>query len=226
MKAYLPKRKNAVEALRAEGILHNPAIAKALLRVPREEFLPEELRAYAYSDQPLPIGHEQTTSALHMTVIFCENSEMNLGQTVLEVGGGSGYMCCVYAEVVAPSDEPKNNWGHVWSVEIVKELAEKASKTIDRLGYSDRVTMLHGDASVGFAEHSPYDVIIVTSAAPRVPSPLLEQLKPGGTLLIPVGSAGFYQDLIRVGKLADGRTKEENLGGVAFVPMRGKLGWK
>lgn len=194
--------------------------------VPREEFIPENVREHAYVDTPLPIGHGQTTSALHMTALFCEYGDMRLGQRVLEVGGGCGYMACVYAEVVASSRQPAQKWGHVWSVEIVQQLAEEASRNVSRAGYGRRVTMTHGDASEGLPEHGPYDLIIVTSAAPAVPKPLVDNLAVGGVLLVPVGAAHFSQELVRVRKRADGQTVQETLGGVAFVPLRGKYGWK
>lgn len=197
-----------------------------MLTVPRELFLRPEEMPYAYVDSPLPIGYGQTTSALHMTALFCEYAQMKLGQKVLEVGGGCGYMSCVYAEVVAPTDRPEQEWGHVWSVEIVKPLAESARLNVEKAGYAKRVTVLHGDASVGLSDYSPYDVIIVTSAAPDIPGPLVEQLSPGGVLLIPVGTPHFFQELFRVRKSQDGKTTRENMGGVAFVPLKGKHGWQ
>jgi protein-L-isoaspartate(D-aspartate) O-methyltransferase len=223
---FSEKRRRAVEALRSEGVLRDSRIAQAMLTVPRELFLRPEEMPYAYVDSPLPIGYGQTTSALHMTALFCEYAEMKLGQKVLEVGGGCGYMSCVYAEVVAPTDRPEQEWGHVWSVEIVKPLAESARLGVEKAGYANRVTVLHGDASVGLSEHSPYDVIIVTSAAPDIPGPLVEQLSPGGVLLIPVGTPHFFQELFRVRKSQDGKTTRENMGGVAFVPLKGKHGWQ
>jgi len=223
---FSENRRRAVEALRSEGILHESRIARAMLTVPRELFLRSEEMPYAYVDSPLPIGHGQTTSALHMTALFCEYAEMKPGQKVLEVGGGCGYMSCVYAEVVAPVDQLEKEWGHVWSVEIVKELAEFAKLNVEKAGYANRVTVLHGDASVGLSEHGPYDVIIVTSAAPDIPSPLEEQLNPSGVLLIPIGTPHFYQELFRVRKGDNGKLTRENLGGVAFVPLRGRLGWR
>ena len=223
---FSENRRRAVEALRSEGILHESRIARAMLTVPRELFLRSEEMPYAYVDSPLPIGHGQTTSALHMTALFCEYAEMKPGQKVLEVGGGCGYMSCVYAEVVAPVDQLEKEWGHVWSVEIVKELAEFAKLNVEKAGYANRVTVLHGDASVGLSEHGPYDVIIVTSAAPDIPSPMEEQLNPGGVLLIPIGTPHFYQELFRVRKGDNGKLTRENLGGVAFVPLRGRFGWR
>lgn len=215
-----------VEALRSEGILRDSRIARAMLTVPRELFLPAEETEYAYVDSPLPIGCGQTTSALHMTAMFCEYAEMKIGQKVLEVGGGCGYMSCVYAEVVAPSDRPESEWGHVWSVEIIKELAEAARVNVEKAGYKKRITVIHGDASIGLSEHSPYNVIIVTSAAPDIPPPLVEQLTSGGALVVPVGTPHFFQELFRVKKSADGKITRENLGGVAFVPLKGQFGWK
>ncbi len=193
--------------------------------VPREEFLQGDMKSSAYVDSPLPIGFGQTTSALHMTALFCEYGEMKLGQKVLEVGGGCGYMSCVYAEVVAPSEKPKQTWGHVWSAELLPELAEFGRKNVERLGYADRVMFLQADASEGLEQEGPFDLIIVTSAAPDIPKELAAQVKRGGILLIPVGSSGFYQELMRVRKKQDGTLSEENLGGVAFVLMKGKRGW-
>ena len=220
------ERERAVVMLQSEGIVKSKSVARALLTVPREEFLPSEVKKYAYVDTPIPIGYGQTTSAIHMTAMFCEYSGMELGQKILEVGGGCGYMSCVYAEIVAPSDMSRDRWGHVWSVELVKELAELAKQNIERTGYSDRVTMIHGDASEGLPEHAPYDVVIVTSAAPDIPKPMIDQLSPEGVLLIPVGGPHLYQELIRVKRSKNGSTEEESLGGVAFVPMRGKSGWR
>jgi protein-L-isoaspartate(D-aspartate) O-methyltransferase len=219
-------RRNAVEELRAQGLLRDPNIISAMQTVPREEFLPEDTRAYAYADTPIPIGFGQTTSALHMTALFCEYGMMRSGQKVLEVGGGCGYMSCVYAEVVAPQGEKPETWGHVWSAELIPELAEFGRRNVERLGYADRVTFMQADASVGLADREPFDLIIVTSAAPEIPEELVDQLKPGGTLLIPVGGSSFYQQLIRLKKKDDGTVSSENLGGVAFVPMRGRRGWK
>jgi protein-L-isoaspartate(D-aspartate) O-methyltransferase len=223
---FSEKRRSAVEALQSEGVLHDSQIVRAMMTVPREAFLRTEEMPYAYIDSPLPIGHGQTTSALHMTALFCEYAQMKLGQKVLEVGGGCGYMSCVYAEIVAPNDQPELEWGHVWSVEIIKELAEFARMNVEKAGYASRVTVVHGDASVGLSVHGPYDVIIVTSAAPDIPSPLQEQIAPGGVLLIPIGTPHFFQELFRIKKADNGKLTRENLGGVAFVPLRGRLGWR
>ena len=226
LRDYVAWRRQAVDDLVREGLLKDPNIMRAMAKVPREEFLPGDAKSYAYVDSPIPIGYGQTTSALHMTALFCEYSSMRLGQKVLEVGGGCGYMSCVYAEIVAPSEKTHASWGHVWSAEIVKELAEFGKENVERLGYADRVTFLAADASEGIDSAEKFDVIIVTSAAPEIPSELTGQLKAGGVLLIPIGNARFYQELIRVKKKENGSFSREKLGGVAFVPMRGKRGWR
>lgn len=226
MRDFAEARRQAVAELSGQGILRDPNIVRAISKVPREEFLPDDVKSHAYVDTPIPIGFGQTTSALHMTALFCEYGEMKLGEKVLEVGGGCGYMSCVYAEVVAPLEKEKENRGHVWSAELIPELAEFGKKNIERLGYGDRVTFVQADASEGLASEGPFDLIIVTSAAPEIPEQLVNQLKPDGILLIPVGGADFFQQLIRIRKKADGRLTQENLGGVAFVPLKGKRGWR
>lgn len=225
MKDFSSWRREAVNDLVDQNMLRTPSVIAAMMKVPREEFVPAEVRNEAYVDSPLPIRFGQTTSALHMTALLCEFSEMKLGQHVLEVGGGCGYMSCVYAEVVAPSDHPSEEWGHVWAVEIVPELADLGRENVERAGYSRRVTFIEGDASEGLDSVGSFDVILTTSAAPEIPDRLISQLNPGGILLIPVGHAQYYQELIRVRKSRLGAVSQENLGGVVFVPMRGKRGW-
>lgn len=226
MKDYAGLRRQAIAELKNEGLLKDPGIIRAMENVPREEFLPQEARSYAYIDSPIPIGYGQTTSALHMTALFCEYGQMKVGQHVLEVGGGCGYMSCVYAEVVAPLEQPKGAWGHVWSAEIVEQLAAFGRMNVERLGYSERVTFTAADASEGLKGEGPFDLIIVTSAAPEIPEELTRQLSQGGVLIIPVGGRQFYQELFRVRKKSNGSLSRENLGGVAFVPMRGRRGWQ
>ena len=224
--SYEALRNGAIDSLTSQGVLKTPSIIRAMLKVPREEFIPPNVKNHAYVDTPLPIGGEQTTSAMHMTAMFSEYGELELGKKVLEIGGGCGYMSCVYAEVVAPDDQPQEKWGHVWTVEIIKELAETAKENVKKVGYEDRLTVVHGDGSLGFEKYAPYDTIIVTSAAPGIPDPLVQQLKVGGELLIPVGDLSRYQQLMMVTKRSGGNISKETLGGVAFVPMRGKHGWK
>lgn len=152
-----------------------------------------------------------------------ESLELRVGHKVLEVGSGSGWHASTVAETIAPTDMPKERWGHVYTIEIVSELAEFARRNIEAAGYLDRVTVVCNDGSEGYAQEAPYDRILVTAAAPYVPDPLKEQLKPGGILVIPVGRVSFYQTLLRIRREND-RFLEENLGGVAFVPLVGKYG--
>ena len=154
-----------------------------------------------------------------------EALELEAGHRVLEVGAGSGWHAATIAEVVAPSDVPKEEWGHVYSVEIVAELAESARANLERAGYSERVTVICGDGSEGYAVEAPYDRVLVTAAAPGVPEPLVDQLESGGVLVIPVGGIYLYQTLLRIRK-KDSKVIEENLGGVAFVPLTGRYGYK
>jgi len=159
-----------------------------------------------------------------MVSIMNEALQLEVGHKVLEVGAGSGWHAATIAEIIAPSDSPRSNWGHVCTVEIVQDLADLARRTIMKAGYGDRVTIMHGDGSMGFAEEAPYDRVVVTAAAPDVPRPLVEQLKPRGIMLIPVGDLSLFQSLMRITKESGGKIKEENLGGVAFVPLTGRHG--
>jgi protein-L-isoaspartate(D-aspartate) O-methyltransferase len=161
-----------------------------------------------------------------MVSIMDEALELEAGQRVLEVGAGSGWHAATLAEVVASSDLAKETWGHVYTVEIVAELAELARENLERAGYGERVSVIRGDGSEGYPEEAPYDRILVTAAAPKVPKPLVEQLKRSGVLMIPVGGIYLYQTLLRLRKKEDGGITEENLGGVAFVPLTGKRGYQ
>lgn len=213
-----------VENLIKEGILHTPKVIKAMRTVPRGKFLPENMQSYSTVDTPLPIGFGQTVSAPHMVSIMNEALQLDIGQRVLEVGAGSGWHAATIAEIVAPSDAPRSEWGHVYTVEIIEGLAEFARKNVRNAGYGDRITIICADGSMGYSEKAPYDRIIITAAAPDVPQPLIEQLKPNGIMLIPVGSVHLFQNLIKIKKSADGKIKKENLGGVAFVPLTGRYG--
>jgi protein-L-isoaspartate(D-aspartate) O-methyltransferase len=158
-----------------------------------------------------------------MVSIMNEALQLEVGNKVLEVGAGSGWHAATIAELVAPSGAPRSEYGHVYTVEIVQGLADFARKNIMKAGYGDRVTIISGDGSLGYLERAPYDKILVTAAAPDIPKPLIDQLKSGGVMLIPVGSASLFQNLMKVTK-TDGKIKQENLGGVAFVPLTGKYG--
>jgi len=221
---YGSQRKKLVATLVAEGVLRSPKVIKAMETVPREEFLPPDVRNSAYIDSPLPIGSGQTISAPHMVAIMCEVLELAEGQKVLEVGAGSGYHAAVVAEVVAPPGS--ENPGHVYTVEVQKPLVEFARKNFERLGYAHRITVVQGDGSQGLPEEAPFDRISVTASAPSVPQPLTDQLKPGGILVIPVGSLYSFQELVLVKKDRSGRLETKGVCGVAFVPLTGRYGWK
>ena len=160
-----------------------------------------------------------------MVSIMDEALELEVGHKVLEIGAGSGWHASTIAEIVAPTDGAKEKWGHVYTVEIVPQLVAFAKENIERAGYGDRITVIQGDGSLGFPEAAPYDRVLVTAAAPEVPQPLLEQLKNGGVMVIPVGGIYLWQTLLRLRK-RDEKIIEENLGGVAFVPLVGKYGYK
>lgn len=213
-----------IDNLIKERILRTPKIIKAMRSVPRGKFLPENMKSYSAVDTPLPIGLGQTVSAPHMVAIMNETLQLEVGQKVLEIGAGSGWHAATIAEIVAPRDAPRSEWGHVYTVEIIEGLAEFARKNIRNAGYSDRITTIHADGSIGYPEKAPYDRIVVTAAAPDVPQPLIDQLKPNGIMLIPVGTVHLFQSLIKITKGPNGKIKRENLGGVAFVPLTGKYG--
>ncbi len=221
---FKAEREKLVKRLIEEGFLSDEKVIEAMKKVPREEFVPENLKSSAYADSPLPIGYGQTISAPHMVAMMCECLELKVGDKVLEVGAGSGYHAAVIAEIVAP--ENVENPGHVYTIEIVKELADFARKNLEKTSYIKRVTVIHGDGTLGIPEHAPYDKILLTAAAPKIPPPLIEQLGPGGILVAPVGEPHFYQVLQKLRKNRDGKTEFSDLCSVAFVPLRGKYGWK
>jgi protein-L-isoaspartate(D-aspartate) O-methyltransferase len=159
-----------------------------------------------------------------MVSIMNEALQLEIGHKVLEVGAGCGWHAATIAEIIAPKESPRSEWGHVYTVEIVQGLADFARKNIMNAGYGDRVTIICADGSMGYAEQAPYDRTLVTAAAPDVPKPLIEQLKPNGIMLIPIGSVSLFQSLVKITKGANGKIKEENLGGVAFVPLTGRYG--
>jgi protein-L-isoaspartate(D-aspartate) O-methyltransferase len=215
-----------VDSLIKQGILRSPKVIQAIRAVPRTKFVPSDMQGYCSADTPLPIGFGQTISAPHMVSIMNEALELEVGQKVLEVGAGSGWHAATIAEIVSPSSIPRTEWGHVFTVEIVQGLAESARRNIMNMRYGDRITVISGDGSKGYSEKAPFDRILVAAAAPKVPKPLVDQLKVGGILLVPVGSPSLFQNLIKITKQSDGQIKETNLGGVAFVPLTGEHGHK
>lgn len=180
----------------------------ALQQVPRDAFVPEELQDSAYLNMALPIGYQQTISQPYIVALMTELLEPRHDQVVLEIGTGSGYQAAILARLVK----------HVYSVEVIAPLAQEAAERLQRLGYHN-VSVRAGDGHLGWPEHAPYDAIIVTAAAPQVPPALIEQLKPGGVLVMPVGSGYFGQDLRVIRKGPAGQVEERDVLPVVFVPL-------
>jgi len=210
-------RQALVESLVEEGVIRSKIVKEAMLKVPREEFVPIHLRHYAYEDTPLPIGYGQTISAPHMVALMCEEAQLAPGMRVLEIGTGSGYHAAVIAEIVGPK-------GAVYSIERLAELSSFARRNLARTGYLDRVTLIIGDGSMGYPPAAPYDRIIVTAAAPEVPPPLIDQLARNSIMVIPVGDR-FNQILYVVHKKSDGSLEYRTVTPCLFVPLIGRHGW-
>ena len=223
-KFFEVKRKHLVKMLIHKGVITSPDVERAMKTVPREMFLPENVKMSAYVDSPLPIGSGQTISAPHMVAMMAEALELQVGHKILEVGSGSGYHAAVLAEIVAPKNAEKK--GYIFTIEVVPELSAFARRNLEVTGYNDRVTTILGDGSIGCPEFAPYDRILVTAAAPKIPKALIKELKIGGILVIPVGGAYFYQELIKARKESESKASTQNLCNVAFVPLTGKDGWR
>ncbi len=199
------------EQIRARGV-HDPRVLDALRRVPRHLFVPEAHRHLAYSDGPLPIGHGQTISQPYIVARMTELLALTGEEKVLEVGTGSGYQAALLGHLAR----------EVHTIERVEELARAAARRLRQLGL-DNITVHIGDGSRGLPEHAPFDAILVTAAAPEVPRPLLEQLAPGGRMVLPVGSRGvqYLERWTRHGNAY----RHERLEPVAFVPLLGEHGF-
>ncbi len=217
------RKEATLQRLIASGTISNKEAIRAYRVVPRELFLPNHLKQDAYVDTPLPIGEGQTISAIHMCLIYLELLRLKREMKVLEVGAGSGYHAALVAEVVSPTATQTS--GHVFTIERKSVLVDFAKENLKRAGYDTRVTVILGDGSLGLPEEAPFDRIMVAAAAPRIPPPLIEQLKPEGLLLIPVGRQQFWQELLLVSKDKSGKVKESQQMSVAFVPLIGKEGW-
>ena len=178
--------------------------------VPREEFVGEDMKTRAYLNTALPITHGQTISQPFIVALMTDFLDPQPDHVVLEVGTGSGYQAAVLSGLVK----------HIYSIEIIAGLTETAGAVLERLGY-DNITLKTGDGYLGWPEHAPFDGIIVTAAADHIPPPLIEQLKPGGRLIIPVESRGGFQELILVTKSENGSTQQRSVLPVRFVPLTG-----
>ena len=213
MDLAIARERMVADQLRARGIT-DPRVLTAMGRVPRHRFVEEALAARAYGDYPLPIGEKQTISQPYMVALMTQALELGGGERVLEVGTGSGYQTAILAELA----------GKVYSVERIRALADRARAILEELGYYN-VLIRVGDGTLGWREEAPFDAVLVTAAAPEVPAPLVEQLKPGGRLVIPVGGT-TAQVLKSLVKDADGAVRESELVGCVFVKLVGEQGWQ
>jgi protein-L-isoaspartate(D-aspartate) O-methyltransferase len=202
------RRQLVDEQLRARGI-RNERVLTVMGRVPRHEFVPASVREFAYADSALPIGEGQTISQPYVVALMTEAAEPQPGHRVLEVGTGSGYQAAVLAELA----------GEVYTIELLPALAEQARTRLERLGYAN-VHVRTGDGYQGWPEAAPFDAILVTCGADHVPEPLFAQLKPGGTMVIPIGNNPEQQSLRVIRKGPTGEPQVRDLAPVRFVPLR------
>lgn len=202
------RQRMVAEQIEARDV-KDPLVLEAMRKVPRHEFVPPGARSEAYSDHPLPIGHGQTISQPYIVAFMTEALGLKGGETVLEVGTGSGYQAAVAAHIASA----------VYSIEIVAPLADEARERMTRLGYRN-VSVRAGDGYKGWPEVAPFDAILVTAAAPRIPEPLKQQLKDGGRLVIPLGDE--YQELVLLTRRGDA-FEEKRVLPVRFVPMTGEV---
>ena len=200
--------------LRRRGIADR-RILDAFLEVPREAFVSPEYAHLAYGDHPLPIEAEQTISQPYIVALMIEAAGIQAGDKVLEIGSGSGYAAAVISRIAA----------EVVGIERQHALVAVSRERLKRLGYAN-VTIVEGDGTKGCPEQTPFDAILAAASGSHVPAPLVEQLKPRGSIIMPVGSPGSVQKLVKATMRADGTLQQTDLGGVRFVPLIGEEGWK
>jgi protein-L-isoaspartate(D-aspartate) O-methyltransferase len=214
MTDYRAEREAMVERqLRRRGITE-PDILDAFRAVPREAFISDEHAHLAYGDHPLPIEANQTISQPYIVALMIQAAAIKPGDTVLEVGAGSGYAAAIISRIAAT----------VIGIERQHDLVEVAKGRLHRLGY-DNVEIVEGDGTKGWPDGAPFDAILAAASGSHVPRPLVEQLAPNGRIVMPIGEPGWAQELVKVTKQEDGILKQENLGGVRFVPLIGEEGW-
>jgi protein-L-isoaspartate(D-aspartate) O-methyltransferase len=201
------------EQIAARAIL-DPRVLAAMEKVPRERFVPDEQREFAYEDSPLPIEEHQTISQPYIVALMAEALHLEPGESVLEIGTGSGYAAAVLSLLCKK----------VYTVERIAVLASSSARRLAQLGY-DNVCVRHGDGTLGWTDHAPYDAIVVAAGGPELPSALLDQLAVGGRLVIPIGSVPRLQTLVRVTRVGPETFEREDLGAVQFVPLIGAQGW-
>jgi protein-L-isoaspartate(D-aspartate) O-methyltransferase len=214
MRDFAALRRQMVNTQLAARGIRDPDVIEAMSTVPREVFVPIDRIEFAYADSPLPIGQGQTISQPYIVALMTEALELSPDDRALEVGTGSGYAAAVLSRVAY----------EVYTVERHPRLARAAESQFQRLGY-DNIRVRVGDGTLGWAEYAPYDAIVVTAGGPEIPAPLQEQLAVGGRLVIPVGASPDMQQLVRVRRTSREDCRQENLGGVRFVPLVGEAGW-
>lgn len=214
MTDYPGQRERMVKRQIAGRGVRSQKVLEAMRKIPRERFLPQGQGVWAYDDAPLPIGDGQTISQPYIVAYMTEALALEGGEKVLEIGTGSGYAAAVLAEIAAD----------VYTIERIEALATMASTVLDDLDYTN-VHVRHGDGTLGWPEHAPFDGIVVTAGGPDVPDTLRHQLKIGGRLVIPVGKTTWYQELVRVTRVGEDEFRTEDLVPVRFVPLIGEEGW-
>jgi protein-L-isoaspartate(D-aspartate) O-methyltransferase len=214
MTDYARLRERMVDRQIARRGIRDPAILRAFREVPREAFVPDASPEEAYGDHPLPIAAGQTISQPYIVAAMIEAARVRPGSRVLEIGAGSGYAAAVIGRIAA----------EVVAVERHGELVRLADERIDALGYSN-VSIVEGDGTLGWAERAPYNSILAAAAGRHVPQALVDQLTPGGCIVMPLGDPGGIQQLVRVTLRRDGSTTREELAPVRFVPLIGEEGW-
>lgn len=194
-----------------EQATFNEDVMRSLATVERHEFVPRREKQFAYENRPLAIGHGQTISQPFIVALMTDLVEPDVDDVILEIGTGSGYQAAILAKLVK----------HVYSIEIIEALADEAQSRLARLGY-DNITTKLGDGYFGWQEHAPFDAIVVTAASSHVPPPLIQQLKAGGRMVIPVGGRFMTQQLLLLEKTADGEIITRQIAAVRFVPLTGE----
>ena len=214
MTDFASEREAMVERqLRRRGI--SQAILDAFRQVPREKFISDEHAALAYGDHPLPIEAGQTISQPYIVALMIEAAGIGPGDKVLEVGSGSGYAAAVISRIAA----------QVIGIERQHDLVELARERLQHLGYGN-VRIIEGDGTRGCPDEAPFSAILAAASGSHVPQPLIDQLAPGGCIVMPIGDPGWVQSLVKVTRAGDGRLEQLDLGGVRFVPLIGEEGWK
>ena len=211
---FAAARQQMVEQQLVRRNIRSPAVLNAMRKVPREKFVADDMQSLAYTDGPLPIAAGQTISQPYIVAYMTEALSLSADDTVLEIGTGCGYAAAVLAEIAK----------EVYSIERIPGLAESAQEKLHSLGY-DNVHVIRGDGTLGWPEKAPFDGIVVTAGGPKVPDTLQQQLRFGGRLVIPVGTARNVQSLVRVTRIDESNFQSENLVDVRFVSLIGSEGW-